>query len=97
MMNLVLEEMHQKPIAALGLDAGVAVDPHKLFEALLKLLEAESLRRPVLMIFEDAHWIDVHRVCYTSEDTTRSGDSSAIGMLKKLPMSVAKSKKIAMA
>jgi class 3 adenylate cyclase len=30
----------------------------KLFEALLTQLVAESRRRPVLMIFEDAHWID---------------------------------------
>jgi predicted ATPase/class 3 adenylate cyclase len=30
----------------------------KLFEALLHQLEALALSRPVLMIFEDAHWID---------------------------------------
>ena len=30
----------------------------KLFEALLNQLEAEAQRRPVLMVFEDAHWID---------------------------------------
>jgi class 3 adenylate cyclase len=30
----------------------------KLFEALLNQLEAEARRRPVLMVFEDAHWID---------------------------------------
>jgi class 3 adenylate cyclase len=30
----------------------------KLFEALLSQLEAEARRRPVLMVFEDAHWID---------------------------------------
>src|SRR5215831_13799914 len=30
----------------------------KLLEALLKQLESEARRRPVLMVFEDAHWID---------------------------------------
>src|SRR6516164_1453805 len=30
----------------------------KLFEALLNQLEAEAQRRPLLMVFEDAHWID---------------------------------------
>jgi class 3 adenylate cyclase/predicted ATPase len=30
----------------------------KLLEALLSQLEAEARRRPVLMVFEDAHWID---------------------------------------
>jgi predicted ATPase len=30
----------------------------KLFEAMLTQLEAEALHRPVLMVFEDAHWID---------------------------------------
>jgi hypothetical protein len=30
----------------------------KLFEVLLDQLEAEARRRPVLMVFEDAHWID---------------------------------------
>jgi predicted ATPase len=29
-----------------------------LFEALLNQLEAEARQRPVLMVFEDAHWID---------------------------------------
>ena len=30
----------------------------KLFEAVLSQLEAEARRRPVLMVFEDVHWID---------------------------------------
>src|SRR6202030_2786559 len=30
----------------------------KLFEAFLNQLEAEAQHRPVLMVFEDAHWID---------------------------------------
>ena len=30
----------------------------KLFEALLSQLAAEARRQPVLMVFEDAHWID---------------------------------------
>src|SRR6516165_9379494 len=38
------------------------LDPHRrrerLFEALLKQLEFEVRDRPVLMVFEDAHWID---------------------------------------
>src|SRR3954469_9831975 len=35
----------------------VSLDPTCL-EALLTQLEAEARHRPVLMIFEDAHWID---------------------------------------
>ena len=30
----------------------------KLFEAVLNQLAAEVQQRPVLMVFEDAHWID---------------------------------------
>ena len=30
----------------------------KLFEAVLSQVEAEARRRPVLMVFEDVHWID---------------------------------------
>jgi predicted ATPase len=30
----------------------------KLFEAILSPLDSEARRRPVLMVFEDAHWID---------------------------------------
>src|SRR3954469_7554725 len=35
----------------------VSLDPTCL-EALLTQLEAEARHRPVLMVFEDAHWID---------------------------------------
>jgi len=30
----------------------------RLIEAFLHQLEAEARRRPLLMVFEDAHWID---------------------------------------
>ena len=42
--------------------AGLNLSPQRkremLFEALLHQLEALALSRPVLMVFEDAHWID---------------------------------------
>jgi predicted ATPase len=46
------------PSAAADLNLGTQRRREKLFEALLTQLEAESRRRPVLVIFEDVHWID---------------------------------------
>ena len=34
MMNLMLKEVHEKPVAAFGLDSRIAVDPHKVVEKL---------------------------------------------------------------
>jgi AAA ATPase domain len=43
-----------------GVDCGLSPQRkrEKLLEALLNQLEAEARRRPVLAVFEDAHWID---------------------------------------
>src|SRR3954447_5659145 len=34
MMNLMLEQMHEQPVATFGLHAGVAIDPHETVEKL---------------------------------------------------------------
>jgi hypothetical protein len=54
----LLSELLSLPSSATDLNLSPQRRRQKLFEALLKLLEAESLQRPVLIIFEDAHWID---------------------------------------
>ncbi len=46
------------PSSAADLNLSPQRKREKLFEALLSQLEAEARRRPVLMVFEDAHWID---------------------------------------
>src|SRR5215510_13764901 len=54
----LLSELLSLPSAAADLNLSPQRRREKLFEALLTQLEAESRRLPVLMIFEDAHWID---------------------------------------
>ena len=54
----LLSELLSLPSSATDLNLSPQRRRQKLFEALLKLLEAELLQRPVLIIFEDAHWID---------------------------------------
>ena len=49
----------------------------KLFEALLNQLEALTEQRPVLMLFEDAHWID---------PTSRELVDLAVGRVARLPI-----------
>ena len=46
------------PNTAARLNLSPARKREKLFDAILGLLEAEARKRPVLMVFEDAHWID---------------------------------------
>ena len=46
------------PSSAADLNLSPQRKREKLFEALLNQLEAEARRPPVLMVFEDAHWID---------------------------------------
>ena len=48
-----------------------------LFEALLHQLEALARSRPLLMVFEDAHWID---------PTTRELMDLTIDRIKRLPV-----------
>jgi class 3 adenylate cyclase/tetratricopeptide (TPR) repeat protein len=54
----LLRELLSLPSSTTDLNLSPQRKRQKLFEALLKLLEAESQQRPVLIIFEDAHWID---------------------------------------
>ena len=54
----VLSELLSLPNSAVDLNLSPQRKREKLFEAMLRQLEAESQRRPVLMVFEDAHWID---------------------------------------
>jgi class 3 adenylate cyclase/predicted ATPase len=54
----LLSELLSLPSSAADLNLSPQRKREKLFEALLSQLEAEAQQRPVLMIFEDAHWID---------------------------------------
>src|SRR6476646_1509637 len=54
----LLRELLSLPSSAADLNLSPQRKREKLFEALLGLLEAEARHRPVLMVFEDAHWID---------------------------------------
>ena len=54
----LLTELLSLPSSAADLNLSPQRKREKLFEAVLSQLEAEARRRPVLMVFEDAHWID---------------------------------------
>src|SRR5499433_2195599 len=54
----LLNELLSLPNTVADLNLSPQRKREKLFEALLNQLEAEAQRRPVLMVFEDAHWID---------------------------------------
>src|SRR5438270_2390557 len=54
----LLSEMLSLPSSAADPSLSPQRKREKLFEVLLGQLEAEACRRPVLMVFEDAHWID---------------------------------------
>jgi class 3 adenylate cyclase/tetratricopeptide (TPR) repeat protein/DNA polymerase III delta prime subunit len=54
----LLSELLSLPSSAADLNLSPQRKREKLFEAMLSQLEAETQRRPVLMVFEDAHWID---------------------------------------
>ena len=54
----LLSELLSLPSSAADLNLSPQRKREKLFEALLRQLEAEARLRPVLMVFEDAHWID---------------------------------------
>ena len=53
-----MSELLSLPSSAADLNLSPQRKREKLFEAMLSQLEAEARRRPVLMVFEDAHWID---------------------------------------
>ena len=54
----LLSELLSLPSSAAELNLSPQRKREKLFEALLNQLEAEARHRPVLMVFEDAHWGD---------------------------------------
>ena len=54
----LLSELLSLPSTAADLNLSPQRKREKLFEALLDQLAAVARRRPVLMVFEDAHWID---------------------------------------
>jgi predicted ATPase len=54
----LLSELLSLPSSAADLNLSPQRRREKLFEALLTQLEAVSQHRPVLVIFEDVHWID---------------------------------------
>jgi class 3 adenylate cyclase/DNA-binding winged helix-turn-helix (wHTH) protein/predicted ATPase len=54
----LLTELLSLPSSAADLNLSPRRKREKLFEALLHRLEALARNRPVLLVFEDAHWID---------------------------------------
>jgi class 3 adenylate cyclase len=54
----LLSELLSLSSSAADLNISPQLKREKVFEALLNQLEVEARRRPVLMVFEDAHWID---------------------------------------
>ena len=54
----LLTELMSLPSSAAELNLSPQRKREKLFEALLNDLDAEARCRPVLIVFEDAHWID---------------------------------------
>src|SRR5207249_2582769 len=54
----LLSELLSLPSSAVDLNLSPQRKREELLDAFLSQLEAETRRRPVLMVFEDAHWID---------------------------------------
>jgi predicted ATPase len=54
----LLSELLSLPSSAANLNLSPQRKREMLFEAFLHQLEAEARRRPVVMVFEDTHWID---------------------------------------
>jgi class 3 adenylate cyclase/predicted ATPase len=54
----LLSELLSLPSSASDLNLSPQRKREKQFESLLNQLEAEARLRPVLMVFEDAHWVD---------------------------------------
>jgi len=54
----LLAELLSLPNTAADLNLSQQRKREQLFETLLRQLETSALSRPVLMVFEDAHWID---------------------------------------
>jgi class 3 adenylate cyclase len=76
----LVAELLSLPAGSAALDIDPQRKREKLFEALLKQLEFDARRRPVLMIFEDAHWID---------PTSREMLDLTVDRLRRLPVLMA--------
>ena len=75
-----MSELLSLPSSAADLNLSERRKREKLLEALLNQLEAEARRRPVLMVFEDAHWID---------PTSRELLDFTVDRVRRLPVLVA--------
>jgi class 3 adenylate cyclase/predicted ATPase len=73
----LLAELLSLPSSAADLNFSPQRKREMLFEALLRQLEALARRHPVLMVFEDAHWID---------PTTRQLLELTLDRVAQLPM-----------
>jgi predicted ATPase len=73
----LLSELLSLPSSATDLNLSPQRKREKLFEAVLSQLAAEARQRPVLMVFEDAHWID---------PTTRELLDLAVDRVRHLPV-----------
>jgi class 3 adenylate cyclase/predicted ATPase len=77
---VLLSQLLSLPSSAADLDLSPQRKREKMFGALLNQLEAEARRRPVLMVFEDAHWID---------PTSREHLDLAVDQVRRLPVLLA--------
>jgi class 3 adenylate cyclase len=73
----LLTELLSLPSSAADLNLSPQRKREKRFEALLNQLEAEARRQPVLIVFEDAHWID---------PTSRELLDLAVDRVRRLPV-----------
>jgi class 3 adenylate cyclase/tetratricopeptide (TPR) repeat protein len=76
----LIGELLSLPSGATDLKLSPQRRREKLFEALLTQLEAQSRRRPVVVIFEDTHWID---------PTSRELLDLAVDRMRQLPILMA--------
>jgi class 3 adenylate cyclase/predicted ATPase len=76
----LLNELMSLPSSATDLNLSPQRKREKLFEAVLSQLEAEARHQPVLMVFEDAHWID---------PTSRELLDLIVDRVRRLPVLVA--------
>jgi predicted ATPase len=76
----LLAELLSLPSSAPNLNLSPQRKREKLFEILLNQLEAEARKRPLLMVFEDAHWID---------PTSRELLDLAVDRVRRLPVLLA--------
>jgi predicted ATPase len=73
----LIAELLSLPNAAAELDLSPLRKREKLLAALLHQLEALACSHPVLMVFEDTHWID---------PTSRDLIDLTVGRIRRLPV-----------